>query len=43
MDQLSKHKVKVFTKTSRNLVGLSSVYDYPVGFFMEPEPYVRVV
>ena len=33
MDQRSKHKVKVSTKTYRNLAGLSSVFDYPVGFF----------
>ena len=33
MEQLSKHKVKVFTKTYRNLVGLCPVYDYPIGFF----------
>ena len=33
MDQLSKHKVKVFTKTSINLADLSPVFDYPVGFF----------
>ena len=33
MDQLTKHKVKVSTRTYINLVGLSSVFDYPVGFF----------
>ena len=33
MDQLSKHKVKVFTNNPRNLIGLSSEYDFHVGFF----------
>ena len=32
-EKLSKHKVKVFTKTPRNLNGLSLEYDFPVGFF----------
>ena len=33
MDQLTKHKVKVSTRTYRNLAILSPVFDYLVGFF----------
>ena len=32
-EQLTKRKVKVHTRTPRNLFGLELVYDFPIGFF----------